>query len=424
MDGTIHRGAGAHPATRWLAAALTLPLTCTAQGGWHGELEGRLQVDDLRSEGPAIRLEQWADLLWRDEERRENATIRFALREGPDGPEGHIYQLAWSVERGRDRLTAGRFDQIDGSGFYALDGLRLKLRGERSEWRLFTGVPQRIDGLTGLSGGFLAGMEWRRPVAHLIDLLPGERLDTRLGLSRQWNGGATATRLTWEAVTADPEPPTVSGLQYLALAGSVRLDEWRMDNLTAGARIGLQEGVMQIAIDHYRPPEERVDFRDRFYQAYARVGQERLVAAWHHPESGAGGVRLEGRLVRREGGGTGAGAAVEKGGALPDEWRWHLRADHLGFGDESVTSLYATLDRPLDSHTELRAEGVVQRRESVTSGTDPLLGIALHLRRRLRAGLTVALSAELIGGAEGGDEYRLLLTIRRPLSAGGARTEP
>jgi hypothetical protein len=90
-----------------------------ATGLW-GQLETNAQIDNHYGKDD-IFVEQFGEFQYQDSEL--DSGLSYALRTGIAGIEAQFYQAYTRKKWGAYKLTAGRFEQADLTGFYALDGI-------------------------------------------------------------------------------------------------------------------------------------------------------------------------------------------------------------------------------------------------------------------------------------------------------------
>lgn len=375
--------------------------------GYSGFSETILEAGNTQTLDDEIFVEQWNEVVYTDLNTQREIATQFSVRGRDKGLNAEIYQLYLKQPVQSKILKIGRFDQIDARGYYTLDGVSL-MPSDSDAWHFFAGAPKRIEAYDGVDGGWLLGMEKRFERNQSATQL----YQFRIGLQQQWDEGS-ASYLNLGMTQLDSKPEYI-GLERLDVSGGLRLDEVSIENFIVKAEFNLEKkGQLYLSYDHFRPPENQISFRDRFYQSYALEQQMVLRSDWHKKLDQQLSLNVEARQVWHDKGSNGYGLAVGLGlKPKRKDWNASLQGDYVSLADDESFTLYGIFKRPLSSTTELELEGMVQHKETILTGKDNSRGLAFSARHLLKKQTIVEGYGEIIHHSDRAEEYRLGVRLR------------
>ncbi len=419
--------------------------------GFSGFSEITLKTTNTQTLENEVVLEQWNEIIYKDLNTQKQMGVQFSFKfevNQKTKSDAEIYQLYLKQPLQDKILTVGRFEQIDSSGFYTLDGLSLKPQ-DPHQWWIYLGVPQRIDAYNGIDAGFLIGMEKQYDISldlPLLSLLSLKKPSSRsikkggdgyynnqsyqstyqpvfkLGLQQQWDHGDTASYLTLafgQQFQNNPQVKKASSslptLTRLNLSTGLHLDKTAIKNFVLKAEYALRkQGHIYLSYDHYRPPETNISFYERFYQSYASQQQDVLQADWHKKINQKMRVNLQLKQVWHQQGSNGQGIALGLHyQPIKKDWQFESRLDTVQLDSDYSNTLYARFKQPLSSTLKLELEAMVQQKQSTLSGNNQSQGIAFRLQRMLKKGLQLETYGEYIHDSNQQNEYQLGIRLRK-----------
>ena len=406
----------------------------SAQAVVYGNLELRWQTNDYDSCGAYT--EQRIDLGYRFGDQLSGG-ILGSLREG----DCRQHQLQHFFLQRRlstpmpMSIKLGRFERIDAAGYYHLDGLQLSAYQDSAEWQFFAGKPQRLTFYAApeyrlsaderLAGTRLIGVHTRY---QMPDWQRAEEDLSRLGMGVRhfWGDGERQTRLDSDFQGRWQYPWT--GVEQLDLnaALSIGLDHTELISFDWLSRLYLSKKCfVSLRGMTFDPPDEAVDFRERYVRFYAQgrqthwslQGQDAL-----HQRLTAG-VRF--KHILREVGPNGFSAELY--GRLRSTWGWQFEGlvGLLDVGDERRRQLYLEGEKILSAKSVLILRGSLIGEDSLLAANKRVAAVELSMDWMLQRGLTLQLAAERawIDYRDYGDQnrdYRFALRLKYALPASGA----
>jgi len=384
---------------RFFLVALLYPLSMIsssvyATGLW-GQLETNAQIDNHYGKDD-IFIEQFGEFQYQDSEL--DSGLSYALRTGIAGIEAQFYQAYTRKKWGAYKLTAGRFEQADLTGFYALDGIAAAYEKADVAINLYAGQRKRIELFDSISEQkYLVGIDSQFS-------LPFKWLDkAKLGM-QHYAGGHQ--RLNFGL--------TGFANQNLTLSADANydLENKKLDNflLNASSKVNWRErsGLIGITYETYQHLTPQVTFRERFYRLYARGRQSGLKTYAIYEYNPNQQIVLEGRKLWRDFGASGYTASV----GFRHKRFLETRVDVLLLDDDKAINWFVTTEKPLTSRMLAELSGVIQWQETTLLDNNKAVGLASQINYMLNRDLFINVFAEYIFHTERDDEYQLGVRLK------------
>ena len=362
-----------------------------------GRFDTRLQVDNRHFED-RLTLEQRGELTLRQPGRGVRLGTAFAVRRHGAAGEAQLYRLF--LERrsgdGAATLTVGRTERSDSLGFYTFDGAELAWSRERMAFRLYAGIPRRIDDYRSIEGKGLYGIGWRYHPPEGYRFLRW----LRVGWQR-YRATESSDRLSWGIGAGRREG--VNG----HFTGVYVFPQDRLEEGVAQIRGNAGEkGGWLLSWQIWQPRRPWLTFRERFYSLYARGRQSVLRGDFRYRPRPGVEWSLGGRRVMRERGEAGFGLIGGVASRPADGRKRELQFTLLRLGADLQATLWGEWKGALDSRSRLTLRAVTQYRQRRLYGVDRGVGIELDAERMIRADLFVSLFASRLWNSLSREEYR------------------
>jgi hypothetical protein len=340
--------------------------------------------------------------------------LQFAVEADEDENTGQLYQ---SYVQGGDAVdqvqyTFGRFEWIDLNGFYTLDGFSLTKAFSASRWRFYAGRPTHLEAYNRQSADFLIGLD-----GH-FDLIPEsnserfKKLIFNLGFERRVgdsNPSLLHAGLTGEQIDFE-QGPQLGDFQF---GVDIDLSGLSLSRVVMDTRFDLKAyGGLRLGYHHYVPDPERDTFRDRYHGVYNDSRHSVMRGVWYLPKMASFESSVEVSGNSQDHGHGGQGLAAETVYATGYGPIVDARVDYLEMADDQVASAYLRYRHPISAFSKLEIEGVLQKKETLLSGTNHLKGFSVMYSRRLLKQFTLAVSGEWLDHSDRDDEYRAGVSLR------------
>ncbi|MDM8568973.1 hypothetical protein QUF50_05585 [Thiotrichales bacterium HSG1] len=375
----------------YLLVFISYPIYAT--GLW-GKLETNAQIDNHYGKDDVF-MEQFGEFQYQDAEL--DSGLSYALRTGISGIEAQFYQ-AYTRKKWQDyKLTAGRFEQADLTGFYTLDGIAAKYEKSDLNINLYAGQRKRIELFDTISEqNYLIGIDSNFPLYWL------DKSTAKLGM-QHYAGGQQRINFGLTGF-ANQDIKLIADADY-------NLDNKKLGNflLNASSKVSWQDrsGLVGITYETYQHLTPQVTFRERFYRLYARGRQSGLKTYFHYEYSPNQQVMLEGRKLWRDFGDSGYFASA----GLNYKQILETRVDILLLDDEKAINWFVTTEKPLSSRMIAEFSGVLQWQDT-SLFDNKAVGLANQINYMLSRDLFVNVRAEYIFNTGRNDEYQLGVRLK------------
>jgi hypothetical protein len=393
---------------------LLIPIASTASAGVSGDTEIRLLVDKSRFGETETSLEQWNALTYKDLTKALDIGVQFSIEADETNETGRLYQC-YIHSGGRDEgpdITIGRFEMVDSSGFYTLDGASFSQRLDPLSWKLYAGKPRRFESYWDEDADLVLGLGSDVSLLPLIQAERFTKLSFNLGLERRWSH-ARQMNLHLSLSGEQHELDEVTQIKDFFLSADMRLDNQTLQRVVIDSHYDLNaQGSLRLGYRYYRPLEEPETFRDRYHGFYSMDRQSVLKGIWHMPKIGRVEPHFELNGIRQDHGNGGLGLAAEL--VYPTGYGpvWDCRADYLETDDDYAISGYLRYRQPITSTSIARVETVYQKKQTQLSGDNNLKGLSVSISQRYLSQWVFDVGGEWLDYSERDDEYRLALSVQ------------
>ncbi|GEM_PF-3377164 len=367
-----------------------------AAGLW-GQLETNAQIDNHYGKDDVF-VEQFGEFQYEDS--KWDGGLSYALRTGISGIEAQFYQAYMRQKWEAYKLTAGRFEQADLTGFYALDGVAVAYKKADLDIKLYAGQRKRVELFDSISEqGSLIGIDSQFPFSFTLLNKSIAKLGIQhyAGGQQRLNFGLTGLANQDIKLIAD---------------GSFDLENNKLDSFlfNSSSKINWQErsGLIGITYETYQPLTPQVTFRERFYRLYARGRQSGLKTYAHYEYNPNQQIMLEGRKLWRDFGESGYVASV----GISHKRLLETRADVLLLDDEKAINWFVTTEKPLTSRMLAELSGVVQWQKTTLLDNNKAIGLASQINYMLKRDLFINVFAEYIFHTKMDNEYQLGVRLK------------
>ena len=319
------------------------------------------------------------------------------------------------------QITAGRFEHMDGGGFYTLDGFGLKWRLNEIELETYAGTPKRTElyptpsntsaKKDSPSTNHVAGFSLRTPIAGLAKRTD-DRAFFKLGFRHAWGGEVAENRLdgTFTGIWQQP----AFGLKSFHLDASFTLQPEDMARKIYDVQARAyftRHNHIYLRTRKYEPPREPVTFLDRYYHNYNR-GPQRIKAIGGNLRL-AKTIDLSGhrRHISREFGKDGISTDIRGVFNSHKGWRIHAGIGKLDVGKEKKRTWQLALEYNLNSRLMLRLGRSYIKEDSALLVPKRVTAIELQLRWMITHSLHLSLQGEKIDVDYYGDRFGILEDI-------------
>lgn len=388
----------------WLAALCLVCLLESVQAaGWLGHLESRVQADNHYGEHDQF-IQHWGEFSYEHNDNLQLG-IAAAARVGIAGIEGQLQQ-AWLRKTWPHRkysLLAGRFEQADLSGFYALDGARLEHQREQWSWRAYAGVRRQIE-------YFVAQTEKPDEPSHAL-----------LGLETEYKHKRLSARLGFEHHATNPSGDLFNldinrqfDKLHLSTAASLDVHHHQIEHFLIRAQSAMDWAERPVhftfSYETYQPLNPLLSFRQRFYRLYARGRQSGLSARAQYKTQKDDLWRVEGRKLWRDFGDSGYAVSIDWQSHKPQ--RWQSRLDCLTLADEKAINWFVALEKPLSSRHLATFSSVIQWKHSQLLKPNWATGASVNLKYKYQRDMFINFFAEYIAQTQMDNQYQLGIQIQ------------
>ncbi|MBE9563436.1 MAG: hypothetical protein IMF12_11310, partial [Proteobacteria bacterium] len=322
---------------------LTIVLNSVYATGLWGQLETNAQIDNHYGKDDVF-VEQFGEFQYQDAEF--DTGLSYALRTGISDVETQFYQAYIRKKWKANKLTAGRFEQADLTGFYTLDGVAVTYKKADLDINLYAGQRKRIELFNNISEqNSLIGIDSKFSLP--LNLL--DKSVAKLGM-QHYAGGQQRINFGLTGF-ANQNIKLITDASYHSEKSNSFL-------LSANSKINWQEhpGLIGITYETYQHLAPQVTFRERFYRLYARGRQSGLKAYAIYKYNPNQQIMLEGRKLWRDFGDSGYVASV----GISHNKSLDTRIDVLLLDEEKVINWFVTTEKPLTSRILTELSGVVQ----------------------------------------------------------------
>jgi len=288
---------------------------------------------------------------------------------------------------------------------------------------LYLGKPGRIDDVRSIEGDYLLGVElfshhktdWQSEILPvMIDIL-----DVRLGLQRLKNE-ATSQRLNIglnsEGRLANCEPECLGFKSQLLL--TYQFENQQLEDLLVDIRLPINKALrLRFSYEYYRPELiENPGFREQFFGYYALGKQNLLRSNVDYQVSPRVSVFIEGIHSTREIGDSGlglhGGLKIRQVLGARYDMDLSLAADSVELGEDSLTSIYITIERHINSRLNIQLDGIIRREEKHQLGKNRVFGLNAKLNYMAKNNLIFSLEGKAINNSRLRNEHLLRLGMR------------
>ena len=369
-----------------------------AIGLW-GQLETNAQIDNHYGKDD-IFLEQFGELNYHDSEF--DGSLSYALRTGISGVEAQFYQayLRKNLEDSPYNITAGRFEQADLTGFYALDGVAVEYKKSDLGINLYAGQRKRIELFDNISEqSLLIGVDSQFPLAlsFLKESIAKLGIQHYAGGQPRFNFGLTGFANQDLKLIAD---------SHFDLENK-KLDSF-LFNASSKINWHKRAGLVGITYETYQHLKPQITFRERFYRLYARGRQAGLKTYAHYEYQPNRQIMLEGRKLWRDFGDSGYVASI----GISQKQLLESRLDILTLDNEKAINWFITTEKPITSRMLAELSGIIQWQKTVLLDRNWAAGLATQINHKLKRDLFINVFAEYIFHTKMENEYQLGIRLK------------
>lgn len=430
-------------ALMWL---LALPVSSIADT-WKGSIRTKAQVDNRYNKNGDYTGESWSQLFYDNPDAHFKARVSLVGRVSTDIYRQKLQAYQAYLEKDFSSLPlvlrAGRFEKSDNLGLYLLDGGQATYNLSKPlTVEAYAGRPLRVDHVQSVHGQFVAGAEamlkltpeWTlgKHWAHINsfdvrggfqvmqrdmsvqgnDVLGSSGVDINGDVIEQLQAGTTTTttastyRINAAARFAGHFLGQDKPMETF-IKGSYAVDKNHLENAFVDSWWDVVKNVrLRSYYEAYRPKQQFVTFRDRFYTAYALGQQEVWRGSAEHRLTDKIRYSLGAQYANRDQGYNGYGF----NGGISYAWRPGINfsgsVDYLELSsNENAKSLYMSGTQALNAKTRYSVNFALREEDKLLYGRNFAKGIETEWQYMLENDLVLAFRASYIDNTRLYNEY-------------------
>ena len=382
------------------------------QAGWTGSLE-TLAQSSTRIRGEESEAIMWADAQYINTLNDIELNV-LMTQQVNDEQESEIYQLFVSKKfSNANRVSMGRFQKSDMSGFYIIDGILFNSKADTLNFNLYAGKPQRVEGFTVKKGKGIAGADLFIPPQK--NTFSGKQTFTanhqhKLSIQHQqddYSSAQTATHthhldrvgLT-SHISIKPQAFPVSDFspKHIEIDAAINfhLQAEIIEKFYFNTALTLNEKLMlNISIKHDSYPDPAIDFKSQFYKLFNQGEQSEFQSNLYFSPRHAMQHSVEFRYIQREVGSEGRGLAFDS------DFDWSQlnlksRLEIFDFMNQKHAGIYLNVEHALSSFSKLSLGSVIRIQQSQLRHDTVIYGAEMRWDWKIERDLLFYCSAEFI----------------------------
>lgn len=426
---------------------ISLP-TVSLADTWKGSIRTKAQVDNRYNKQGDYTGESWSQLFYDNPDAHFKARVSLVGRVSTDIFREKLQAYQAYLEKDFSFLPlvvrGGRFEKSDNLGLYLLDGgqANFNLSKLPLSFEVYAGRPLRVDHVQSLHGKLVAGTD------AIFKLSPNwslqdhwgaiDSFDARLGFQAMQrdltvqtedvlvsqgvdiNGDVIEALQAGSTTTNTHSTYRINGALHFAgnflgqtrpmetfIKGSYATDKSRWENAFVDTWWDAFKNVrLRSYYEAYRPKQQFITFRDRFYSAYALGQQEVWRGSVEHRFNDKLRYSIGGQYASRDQGYDGYGI----NGGISYTWKPGINfsgsVDYLELSsNENAKSLYMSGSQALNAKTRYAINLALRDEDKLLYGHNFAKGIETEWQYMLENDMVFALKASYIDNTRLYNEY-------------------